>query len=62
MFIWNFFEVETGYINTKHPDFLDSTNQTIMKDRMSTDSKHDSFLYNLPKWEQNEILLIEKML
>ena len=30
-FIKNFFLVESGYINTKHPDFLDCTTQTIMK-------------------------------
>lgn len=33
-----------------------------MKDKIGADNKHDDFLSSLPKWEQNEILLIEKML
>lgn len=60
-FITNFFQIESGYINTKHPDFLDCTTQTIMKQSGSSE-KHQGFFEGLPKREQNEILLIEKML
>lgn len=47
-FIRNFFLIETGYINTKHPDFLDCTTQTIMRTNNSSE-KYPSFFENLPK-------------
>ena len=60
-FIKDFFLIESGYINTKHPDFLDCTTQAIMKTNGHSE-KFPSFFEGLPKREQNEILLIEKML
>ena len=58
-FISNFFEVESGFINTKHPDFLHNATESITQPRPREEKPKES---SLPKREQNEIDLIKKML
>ena len=42
VFIQQFFEVETGYINTRHPDFLDAATKSIIKN--NNDSERETEL------------------
>lgn len=64
-FITQFFEVESGFINTWHPDFINAATDSIVnstwwddKRQISTDSASPE-LWNLPKREWNEVDLIK---
>lgn len=59
-FIVSFFEIESGHINTKHPDFLDSATQAIL--HSEEQEEESEFIKSIPKREQNEINLIKNML
>ncbi len=60
-FIHQFFEIETGYINTRHPDFLDSATRSIIKNNREEETDSE-FQKKIGKRKFNEIELIKKML
>ena len=58
-FINQFFEVESGFINTKHPDFIINATESITNPQDREERPKDP---SLSKREQTEILLIKQML
>lgn len=61
IFIENFFEIEVGHINTRHPDFLSSATDSILHSTQDDQKKKDEHT-NMTKRERNEIELIKQML
>lgn len=61
-FIEEFFEIESGFINTKHPDFLDSATNSIINSSHKENENESELLKKIPKRERNEIELIKQML
>jgi hypothetical protein len=63
--IEQFFEVETGFINTKHPDFLMLAKESFSTTHSSQDEQSDEGTFDLKKLskrERNEVKLIMDML
>lgn len=60
-FIENFFEIEVGHINTRHPDFLSAATDSIIHSTQEEQKKRDESK-NMTKREKNEIDLIKQML
>ena len=72
-FVSQFFEIETGFINTKHPDFINSATESIISSTRKEDKRVNGQtpgqpealpapIKNIPKRERNEIDLIKQMI
>jgi hypothetical protein len=71
VFISEFFEIEAGFINTKHPDFINSATDSIVSSTKKEEKKvpgnivaddSQKSMKNIPKRERNEIDLIKQMI
>jgi hypothetical protein len=71
VFISEFFEIEAGFINTKHPDFINSATDSIVNSTKKDEKKPNGSVIsestsppikNIPKRERNEIDLIKQMI
>ena len=60
-FIENFFEIEVGHINTRHPDFLSAATDSIVSST-AEEQKAKKEKKSMTKREKNEIDLIKQML
>lgn len=61
-FINQFFEIEAGFINSKHPDFVSSATNSIKESVKGENEKHSESMRSISKRERNEIELIKQML
>lgn len=61
-FIESFFEIESGHVNTRHPDFLSSATDSIKNSHKNEEEKESNLYKSLTKREKNEIELIKQML
>ena len=61
-FINQFFEIEAGFINSKHPDFISSATNSINESIHKEEKKSSESLKSISKREKNEIELIKQML
>lgn len=61
-FINQFFEIEAGFINSKHPDFVASATTSINQSIKKEEKKNGSTTLQVSKRERNEIDLIKDML
>lgn len=61
-FINQFFEIEAGFINSKHPDFVASATTSINQSIKKDEKKNGTSTLQVSKRERNEIDLIKDML
>lgn len=61
-FISHFFEIEAGFINSKHPDFISSATNSINDSITKDEKKNSEALKAISRRERNEIDLIKQML
>jgi len=61
-FINQFFDIEAGFINSKHPDFVSAATTSINESIRKEDRRQSEALKQISKRERNEIDLIKQML